>query len=54
MLEVVENRGAILRLKGALIRLIERKGRFGRGLVSTNTRKFTIKVYRCQGISVVR
>jgi hypothetical protein len=29
MLEVVENKGATLRLKGALIRLIERKGRLG-------------------------
>jgi hypothetical protein len=37
MLEVVENKGANLRLKSALMRLIERKERSGRGLVRTNT-----------------
>jgi hypothetical protein len=37
ILKVVENKVVILRLKAALMRLIERKGRFGRGLVRTNT-----------------
>ncbi len=37
MLEVVENKGATWRLKSVGMRLIERKERFGRGLVRTNT-----------------
>jgi hypothetical protein len=37
MLEVVENKAANLRLKGALVRLIEVEERFGRELVRTNT-----------------
>jgi hypothetical protein len=37
MLKVVENKGANLPLKGALVRLIEVEERSGRGLVRTNT-----------------
>jgi hypothetical protein len=37
MLEVVENKGANLRLKSALMRLARVEGRSGRGLVRTNT-----------------
>jgi hypothetical protein len=37
MLEVVENKGATLRVKSVWMRLTKRKERFGRGLVRTNT-----------------
>jgi hypothetical protein len=37
MLEVVENKGANLRLKAVLMRLIEVEERYGRGLVRTDT-----------------
>jgi hypothetical protein len=37
MLEVVENKGANLRLKSVWMRLIEMEERYGHGLVRTNT-----------------
>jgi hypothetical protein len=37
MLEVVENKGANLRLKSALMRMVGGKERSGHGLVRTNT-----------------
>jgi hypothetical protein len=37
MLEVVENKGANLRLKSVLMRLLGVEERSGRGLVRTNT-----------------
>src|SRR6266852_32066 len=51
MLEVVENKGANLRLKNALMRLAGGKERFGRGLVRTNTTQDSTTFTACQMIS---